>query len=89
MPLLNIRVTTTTGFVHRFALLSESSSIWSSATPRESLFFPYGSQPISGMSVLEMECTGIVLLSTGFICLSSRGYSIQGKPVIPFSVPGP
>ena len=89
MPLLKIGVTTTTGFVHRFASLSESSSIWSSAAPREPLFFPYGSQPFSGMSVLEMECTGIVLLSTGFICLSSRGYSFQGKPVIPFSVPGP
>ena len=86
MPLLNIGVTTTTSFVHRFALLSESSSIWSSWEP---LFFPYGSQPFSGMSVLEMGCTGIVLLSTGFICLSSRGYSFQGKPVIPFSVPGP
>ena len=89
MPLLKIGVTTTTGFVHRFALLSESSSTWSSAAPREPLFFPYGSQPFSGMSVQEMECTGIVLLSTGFICLSSKGYSFQEKPVIPFSVPGP
>ena len=43
MPLLKIGVTTTTGFVHRFASLSESSSIWSSAAPREPLFFPYGS----------------------------------------------
>ena len=53
------------------------------------LVLPLWNQLFSGMSVLEMECTGIVLLSTGFISLSSRGYSFQGKPVIPFSVPGP
>ena len=47
---------------------------------------PYGSQLLSGMFVLEMECTGIVLLSTGFICLSSRAYLFQGGPVIPFQI---
>ena len=36
------------------------------------LVLPLWKSAFSGMSVLEIERTGIVLLSTGFICLGSR-----------------
>ena len=35
---------------------------------------PNGSQLFSGMPLIEMECTGIALLSFGYIYLSSGGY---------------
>ena len=87
MPWLKIGVTTTTGFVHRFASLSESSSMWSSAALREPLFFPDGSQPFSGMSVLEMECTGIVLPKfQGLFVPGKARNSLFGSRPIDFDV---
>ena len=59
---------------------------WALPRSREPLFLPSGSQLFSGMFLLDMECIGIVLLSTGFYCLSSRGYLFQGRPVIPSQI---
>ena len=87
MPSLKIGVRTTTGLAHRFASLSDQTH-WALPRSREPLFLTYGSQLFSGMFLLEMECIGIVLLSTGFYCLSSRDYLFQGRSVIPFSEPG-
>ena len=41
---------------------------------QRTLVLPLWSQLFSGMPLIEMECTGIALLSTGYIYLSSRGY---------------
>ena len=86
MRLLKIGVKSTAGLAHRFASLSESPDC--SAALTETLVPPHGSWLFSGMFLLEMDCTGIVLLSTGFSCLSSRGYLFQGRSVIPFSDSG-
>ena len=90
MPSLKIGDRTTTGLAHLFASLSESciSDTLGSARSREPLFLTYGSQLFSEMFLLEMECIGIVLLWTGFYCLSSRDYLFLGRSVIPFSEPG-
>ena len=90
MPSLKIGDRKTTGLAHLFASLSESciSDTLGSARSREPLFLTYGSQLFSEMFLLEMECIGIVLLWTGFYCLSSRDYLFQGRSVIPFSEPG-
>ena len=50
------------------------------------LFCPFGSQLFSGMPLLEMECCGMDLLSTGYICLSSRGSLFQPGPQFPFRI---
>ena len=47
--------------------------------PMEGSFF-------SGMPLIEVECTGIALLSTGYICLSSRGYLFQQGLQFPFRI---
>ena len=78
----------TTDLVHRFASLSESSDTLGSAALTGTLVPPLWKSAIFWNVLLEMECIAIVLLSTGFYCLSSRGYLFQGTPVIPFSDPG-
>ena len=50
------------------------------------LVLPLWSQLFSGMPLIEMECTGIALLSTGYICLSSRGYLFQQGLQFPFRI---
>ena len=65
------------------------SGTWSCAELREPLFSPYGRQLFSGMPLIEVECTGIALLSTGYICLSSRGYLFQQGLQFPFRIQGP
>ena len=50
------------------------------------LFCPFGSQLFSGMPLLEMECCGMDLLSTGYICLSSRGSLFQPGLQSPFRI---
>ena len=40
----------------------------------------------SGMPLIAMECTGIALLSTGYIYLSSRGYLFQQGLQLPFRI---
>ena len=62
------------------------SGTWSCAELREPLFSPYGRQLFSGMPLIEVECTGIALLSTGYICLSSRGYLFQQGLQFPFRI---
>ena len=69
--------TTTTGFVLGFVSLLESSGPCS--PPMEVSFF-------SGMPLLEMEFCGMDLLSTGYICLTSRGYLFQPGPQFPFQI---
>ena len=44
------------------------------------------SQLFSGMPLIEMQCTGIAFLSTGCICLSSRGYLFQQGLQFPFRI---
>ena len=53
------------------------------------LVLPLWSQLFSGMPLIEMECTGIALLSTGYICLSSRGYLFQQGLQFPFRIQDP
>ena len=87
MPLLKIGDRITTGLAHLFVSLSESSDTLGSAALTGTLIPHLWKSAISGMFLLEMECIGIVLLSTGFYCLSSRDYLFQGRSVIPFSEP--
>ena len=88
MPSLRIGVRTTTGLAHLFASLSETSDTLGSAALTGTFIPHLWKSAIPGMFLLEMECIGIVLLSTGFFCLSSRDYLFQGRSEIPFSEPG-
>ena len=52
---------------------------WAPPPSWEPLFLTYGSQLFSGMFLLEMECIGIVLLSTGFLLPKFQGLFVPGK----------